>query len=239
MGSIEERAAQWGIETQYWDGLGRHRVVEPEVLARLLDIFASGGPLPSREVDLAGLIPSQAYQAGTAKMWMLAVQLYGVRSRRNWGHGDFTDLLGLIELAAQLGASGIGLNPLHALFDESADAYSPYSPSSRHFLISHYIDPENIAEVPGVAAAGLAGEIAALRDAELVDYAGLIKTKSRALELAYEAFRLSGSAVAANGLRRLPETLRRTARPLFLFRIPAPTVRQYLVDMAGRMAQAE
>ena len=198
MGSIEERAAQWGIETQYWDGLGRHRVVEPEVLARLLDIFAAGGQLPAREADRPVLILSQAYQAGTAKMWVLVVQLYGVRSRRNWGHGDFTDLIGLLDLAAQLGASGVGLNPLHALFDESADAYSPYSPSSRNFLNSHYIDPEKIAEFPGVAAAGLTDEIAALRDAELVDYAGIIKTKSRALELAYEAFRLSGSASRRN-----------------------------------------
>jgi 4-alpha-glucanotransferase len=196
MGSIEERAAQWGIETQYWDGLGRHRVVAPEVLARLLDIFVAGGPLPTQEA--ASPVSCQAYQAGTAKMWALAVQLYGVRSRRNWGHGDFTDLIGLIELAAQLGASGIGLNPLHALFDESADAYSPYSPSSRHFLNSHYIDPEKVPEYPGTAAAGLTHEIAALRDAELVDYAGLIKAKSRALELAYEAFQRSGNSSRQN-----------------------------------------
>jgi 4-alpha-glucanotransferase len=194
MGSIEERAAQWGIETQYWDGLGRHRTVEPDVLARLLDIFDASGQLPAPNVETPPAIPAPAYQAGTAKMWTLAFQLYGVRSRRNWGHGDFTDLKGLIELAAQLGASGVGLNPLHALFDDSADAYSPYSPSSRHFLNSHYIDPDAIPEFPGATAAGLTGEIAALRDAKLIDYAGVIKAKSRALELAYEAFRLSGAA---------------------------------------------
>jgi 4-alpha-glucanotransferase len=46
----------------------------------------------------------------TRRMWALAVQLYGVRSARNWGHGDFTDLLALADLAADLGASGVGLN---------------------------------------------------------------------------------------------------------------------------------
>jgi AcrR family transcriptional regulator len=39
------------------------------------------------------------------RAWGLAVQLYGVRSRRNWGHGDVTDLAALIDLAAALGLS--------------------------------------------------------------------------------------------------------------------------------------
>src|SRR4051812_31372089 len=194
MGSIEERAAQWGIETQYWDGLGRHRTVELQSLTRMLDIFAGSGRQPAPESDAPPPTPVLAYQAGTAKMWALAVQLYSVRSGRNWGHGDFTDLNALIELAAQLGASGIGLNPLHALFDDSPESYSPYSPSSRHFLNSHYIDADAIAEFPGAAAAELTREIAALRETDLVDYAAVIKAKTRALELAYEGFRLSGTA---------------------------------------------
>ena len=73
-------------------------------------------------------------------------RLYGVRSARNWGMGDFTDLKNLITLASKLGADGIGLNPLHALFDDRPTDCSPYAPNSRLFLNALYIDVEAIPE---------------------------------------------------------------------------------------------
>src|SRR5438132_1495416 len=135
MDRIFERAAEWGIETQHVDGLGRRRVVEPQVLARILDSMAAGGAAPpvTRPQASTRVLPQQAYQGADGaprRTWALAVQLYGVRSRRNWGHGDFTDLANLIELAATLGAAGVGLNPLHALFDDCAQEASPYFPNS-------------------------------------------------------------------------------------------------------------
>src|SRR5690242_9228085 len=36
MDRMLERAAEWGIETEYWDGCGRLRTVEPEILSHLL-----------------------------------------------------------------------------------------------------------------------------------------------------------------------------------------------------------
>ena len=86
--------------------------------------------------------PRTAFAGDFDRCWLLAVQLYGVRSARNWGIGDFTDLQALIELAAQLGADGVGLNPLHALFDDRPGDCSPYSPNSRLFLNALYIDVE-------------------------------------------------------------------------------------------------
>lgn len=55
--------------------------------------------------------PERAFGGDFDRGWLLAVQLYSVRSDRNWGIGDFTDLAGLVRLAKQLGADGVGLNP--------------------------------------------------------------------------------------------------------------------------------
>ncbi len=122
-------------------------------------------------------------------MWALGVQLYGVRSLRNWGHGDFTDLAALVDLAADLGASGIGLNPLHALFDDRAEDASPYYPSTRLFLNPLYVDVDAVPEFPGLRAADLEEEVDRLRKRDVVGYDGVANAKMRALKLAYNVFR--------------------------------------------------
>jgi 4-alpha-glucanotransferase len=194
-----ELAARLGITTEYRDGLGQHRLADPEALARIVEALARGDaapPLPRREecADANLLVaPMRCWQGSSRRLWALAVQLYGVRSRRNWGHGDFTDLYDLIDLAADLGAAGIGLNPLHALFDHDA---SPYSPSSRQFLNPRYIDVEAVPEFPGLHAE-LEQEIAALRRRDLLDYSGVVAAKDKALRLAYEVFRRSANSERA------------------------------------------
>jgi 4-alpha-glucanotransferase len=128
--------------------------------------------------------PPRAFGGDFDRCWLLAVQLYGVRSARNWGIGDFTDLEGLIELAAHLGADGVGLNPLHALFDDRPTDCSPYSPNSRLFLNALYID---VAKLAGVSAGG--DTIARLRQGDVVDYAAVAKLKWRALRSAFAQFK--------------------------------------------------
>jgi len=143
--------------------------------------------------------PPKAFAGDFDRGWLLAVQLYGVRSDRNWGMGDFTDLKRLIELAGTLGADGVGLNPLHALFDDRPTDCSPYSPNSRLFLNALYIDVEAI---PEYRAPADRETIARLRQTSMVDYAGVAELKWRALRAAFENFRTKASAARRQELEK-------------------------------------
>jgi 4-alpha-glucanotransferase len=150
--------------------------------------------------------PPKVFEGDFDRCWLLAVQLYSVRSARNWGIGDFTDLAGLIEVAAGLGADGVGLNPLHALFDDQPTDCSPYSPNSRLFLNPLYIDVEKL---PGVSRP-TGGAIAQLRQSDIVDYATVAELKWQALRVAFSAFR----ANPAGGNRQDFEKFRTEQGPL-------------------------
>lgn len=176
----------------------------PEGSYRLQLADASGC---SEDVPLI-VAPAKAFAGDFDRCWLLAVQLYGVRSARNWGIGDFGDLEGLIELASQLGADGIGLNPLHALFDDRPGDCSPYSPNSRLFLNALYIDVERAPGFQPNAADGAA--LARLRESEIVDYVTVAGLKWRALRLAFEKFQ----AETRNPLWQDFETFRSERAPL-------------------------
>ncbi|MBK6631423.1 MAG: malto-oligosyltrehalose synthase [Betaproteobacteria bacterium] len=130
------------------------------------------------------------------RAWGPAVQLYGVRSRRNWGIGDFGDVAAMIDLAAESGAGIVGLNPLHALYPDNPAHCSPYSPSSRLFLNVLYIDVEAVVDVAEsksardlLAAPRFQARLRRLRAAELVEYAAVGAAKLDALRLAWRHFR--------------------------------------------------
>ena len=136
--------------------------------------------------------PAKAFGGNFDRCWLLAVQLYGVRSARNWGMGDFTDLQGLVELAHHLGADGVGLNPLHALFDDRPGDVSPYSPNSRLFLNALYIDVEKLPEFRADPQAR--DLLARLRANDVVDYVAVAGLKWRALRAAFDAFKVNPNA---------------------------------------------
>ncbi|MFP3983277.1 MAG: malto-oligosyltrehalose synthase [Desulfurivibrionaceae bacterium] len=132
----------------------------------------------------------------SGRVWGLAAQLYSLHSERNWGIGDYTDLIRLLEFAAQSGAGVVGLNPLHALFPNNPGHASPYSPSSRLFFNVLNLDVEAIADFSECQEAEervedefFQAKLRALRSSDLVDYQGVAEVKFDILEMLYSYFR--------------------------------------------------
>lgn len=139
-------------------------------------------------------VPDEFHQ-GT-RLWGLALQLYSLRSSRNWGVGDFQDLAAVVEWAGtRLGASLVGLNPLHALKNSMPYHISPYSPNSRLFLNELYIDVEGVHECHAAPEArrrladpAFQAQLDAARRSELIDYDAVASAKRTLLEVCYDAF---------------------------------------------------
>jgi 4-alpha-glucanotransferase len=126
----------------------------------------------------------------------LAIALYGLRSRRNWGCGDFTDLEELADwLARDVGVAFIGLNPLHAIPNRQPFNISPYLPSSAFFKNPIYLDVERIEDFQKSASARaffakpeIQSELEALRNSQFVEYERVYALKVKALRFAYQTF---------------------------------------------------
>ncbi|HET7298620.1 MAG TPA: 4-alpha-glucanotransferase, partial [Burkholderiales bacterium] len=187
------------VASSYLDVWGNEKPIDPEVRRVLLE--AMGPRRRARKVRFATGRCYQPKLLEERRLWGFMAQLYGLRSERNWGIGDFTDLSNLIEITAGLGGALVGVNPLHATQG------SPYSPSSRHALNFLYIDVE---AVPGYEpSARFRRRLQALRESDLVDYAAVRRVKLQVLEL---LFRISKPRVKVRtkGLRDYAvfETLR-------------------------------
>src|SRR5256714_1709955 len=63
MDGLFEHAARWGVETEYRDGFGNLRPVEPEVLARILEALAAGGGGAERILPRTIVVRGNADQA--------------------------------------------------------------------------------------------------------------------------------------------------------------------------------
>jgi glycogen operon protein len=139
-------------------------------------------------------------------IWGIAVQLYTLRSPRNWGIGDFTDLERMCEIAGAAGASLVGINPLHASHRSDPEAASPYAPTSRRFLNWLAIDVELVPEAadPDVQhyIASVAEDLAALRTKNFVDYTGVAMVKAPALKLCFAGLRGERTAKFAEFMER-------------------------------------
>lgn len=187
--TVADRASgRYGFELPASPGPGYHRLVIDD---------AAGVAIGETRLIVC---PERCFEpesmAAGARLWGPAVQLYSLRSRRNWGMGDFVDLRRLCETVAPMGAGIVGINPLHALFPVRPGDASPYNPSNRMAVNVLYLAVEAIPdyrETPAalqlVGAREFQARLVTLREAELVNYADIAALKFQVLELLYRNFR--------------------------------------------------
>jgi 4-alpha-glucanotransferase len=119
------------------------------------------------------------------------VNLYAVRSARNWGCGDFTDLHAIIDALAPSGAAFIGLNPLHAIANRQPYNTSPYLPECAVYRNFIYLDVARVAggeDLPEALSDALHREIKDLRATEFVEYERIATLKLSVLTKIFAEF---------------------------------------------------
>jgi 4-alpha-glucanotransferase len=192
-------------EVKFIDGARRARVELPAPTGLPLgyyDFIIQAEGLVGGSTGTLRLIvaPRQCYvptslEAGH-RYWGLALQLYSLASDRNWGCGDFTDLNQVVEWAGKhLGASIIGLNPLHAIRNTAPLHTSPYAPYNRLAINELYIDLERLPEFYASEDAQaqyrspeFQAKLKTLRENRRVDYDAIAQAKRTMLDLAYRQF---------------------------------------------------
>lgn len=128
-----------------------------------------------------------------AGLW---VSLYGLRSDKNWGIGDFGDLKRLADWAGKaLRVSFIGINPLHSLFNRGAYNISPYSPITRLYRNFIYLDIPSMGDFSRSERAKRLSSsreiiklIDELRTIPEVDYEHVAALKHQVLEAVFDDF---------------------------------------------------
>jgi len=156
--------------------LGYHRIRIYRVLEPQLEVLAESRFIvcPARAKSFEGRA------AG------VAVSLYGLRSSRDWGCGDFTDLLAAIDSFARAGCAFIALNPLHAIPNRQPYNTSPYLPQCSLYRNFLYLDVERTGDV--TLTDGERREIETLRASEFVEYERVSSLKLAALTRVFAVF---------------------------------------------------
>ena len=182
------RAQEHGVAVSYHDWRGRPVEVSDETLAAVLDTLGNGRPYP-----VAGGYEVRGARAPfpARRSWGFAVQLYSVRSRGSWGHGDLRDLADLAAWSGrELGADFVLVNPLHAAEPVGPISSSPYLAMTRRQLSPLYLRIEDIPEYARLSAGDRARVRAlgaplraASRTAALIDRDAVWAAKRAALEI--------------------------------------------------------
>jgi len=126
----------------------------------------------------------------------VAVSLYGVRSSRNWGCGDFRDLADVVDwVVDELEAGFVALNPLHAIHNRRPFNTSPYLPNCSFYQNFLYLDVEGIDDFAPtrrarrrVESPAVQEEIRQLRSTPFVEYERVSALKLGILKLLFAGF---------------------------------------------------
>jgi (1->4)-alpha-D-glucan 1-alpha-D-glucosylmutase len=148
------------------------------------------------------LTPQQGYTPPgllqEARIWGVSCHLDTIRSRRNWGIGDLTDLHHILRWAAENGAATVAVSPLLSRRLPRQDGLYPALPSSRCFLDPLFLDLEAVADFREsedlralVQDPAFQVRIAKLRDAELVEYEEVAALKKVVAEALWQHFQLN------------------------------------------------
>lgn len=195
MDDIGARASDLGIQPEYEDMDGTTHRVPDSTLEKLVAAFGSGAAM--RPQRLEAPTDARCHLPDGPRSWGVAVQLYQLRSDRDWGIGDLADLQELAGVLGRMGADFIGLNPLHAMFLADPARCSPFSPSNRRFLNPLYLAVDRIEGFDPALADSK--EIARLRETDLVDYEAVAALKLRALRALWDK---AGRPDASDAFRR-------------------------------------
>src|ERR1700730_11474329 len=144
---LRQRAAELGVSVSYWDWQGHEVIVSDQTLAAIVAVLEDTRLEDAPRADGAHRPPDAVAPAPAARSWGFAVQLYSLRSRGSWGHGDLRALADLAAWSArELGAGLVLINPLHAAEPLPPVSPSPYLPMSRRWVSPLYLRIEDIPE---------------------------------------------------------------------------------------------
>lgn len=142
--------------------------------------------------------PKTAYTMAMAtgievpRSWGLTLQLYYLRRDGDGGFGDTQALEAFARAAGERGVEALAISPVHAMFANNSDSFSPYSPSSRLFLNALYAAPGAILGERAVRSAidetGLAKEFERLEALPLIDWPAAAAAKWTLYRALYKAF---------------------------------------------------
>lgn len=161
--------------------------------------------------------PSVKPRAGQGgKPWGVVAQLYSLRRARQAidpGNdpaagveadlltaldqvGDYAALAQLAHHAGRSGASALALSPVHAMFSADPNRYSPYSPSSRLFYNTLYVDPGCLGKEAlghAYAAAQKQGLMPVEEDSGLLDWPQVSRVRMAMLRAVFDWFEQEAS----------------------------------------------